>query len=996
MYRFIGIVVLTVNLIPYGFTDTPINLNAGLEPYDLLFDNAVEAYYKGDWISVILNMERALRNKGTVRRVRAHCRLSCANQTDFGEPVPGVGVPIPGSGSVEDLSFFQKILKRADCVNSCEGEKLGHPSLHKISEAVELEFRKRTPYNYLQVAYFKINKLDKAVAAAHTFYQANPDHLEMRQNLDYYRMMAGVKETDFKDLEARPHMEEFLEGKKLYSADDFAPSVDHFEGAVTEYFSADLECRALCEGAYDYDGYNYLEYSADLFQAMTDHYIQVLNCKQNCVVDLATLPGSDKTVEDFLPSHFNYLQFSYYNTENYEKAIECAKTYLLFHPEDEVMVQNLAFYSATLGEDKAAGITAREVVQQYIKQSLLEKELLYFAYEVFGITFVDPDKWTPADVMPLKLREKQKVERETAARITEEIGNLMKEIETLVEEKNKDSGELSKVVREGGSVLYDDITVTMTSKSLNGSQRVVLDNVITEDECRELHRLSNTAAMMGDGYRGKPSPHSSSEMFQGVTVLKALKLGQEGKVPLKSARLFFELSEKVRKVLESYFRLETPLYFSYTHLVCRSAIDEKQEGREDLSHPVHADNCLLVSELNECIKEPPAYTHRDYSAILYLNDDFEGGNFLFTELDAKTVTAVVRPQCGRVVGFGAGKENPHGVKAVTKGQRCAVALWSPTPTERYLTPPTEHSEKERIQAEDLLKMFSSPLDAEFQRSPSEPKPKPVQSDQPATETAEQPIPEPGKQVEPVQSDQSATETAEQPIPEPGKQAEPVQSDQSATQTAEQPIPETGKQASEQGDKQADQSADKEASQSADKKADQPTDKTDSQSTDTKVDQPTDKKDTQSTDTKADQPTDKKDSQSTGTKVDKPTDKKEQPKDKKEVKKPAPKQAAKPKQKSAEKADGKQKVKQSDKAKAKAAEKKDKPAAKKNADAKKDKPPVKKAAADKSGGGGGGSVAKATDAKQRPKAKSSEPHKDSQERRTEASSAADSEKDKDEL
>lgn len=48
--------------------------------------------------------------------------------------------------------------------------------------------------------------LDKAVAAAHTFFLANPDHLEMRQNLDYYRMMAGVKEEDFKDLEERPHM----------------------------------------------------------------------------------------------------------------------------------------------------------------------------------------------------------------------------------------------------------------------------------------------------------------------------------------------------------------------------------------------------------------------------------------------------------------------------------------------------------------------------------------------------------------------------------------------------------------------------------------------------------------------------------------------------------------------------------------------------------------------------------------------------------------------
>ncbi|KAJ8360559.1 hypothetical protein SKAU_G00170840 [Synaphobranchus kaupii] len=910
MYCYIGIIILTANFIPNCFTNTPININAGLEPYDLLFDNAVEAYDKGDWISVILNMERALRNKGTVRRVRAHCRLSCANQTAFGEPIPGVGIPIPGSGTVEDLSFFQRVLKRADCVNSCESEKLGHSSLHKISEAVELEFRKRTPYNYLQVAYFKINKLDKAVAAAHTFYLANPDHMEMRQNLEYYRMMAGVKETDFKDLEARPHMEEFLEGKKLYSADDFVHASGHFEGAVTEYFSTNQECRVLCEGAYDYDGYNYLEYSADLFQAMTDHYIQVLNCKQNCVVDLATLPGTEKSVEDFLPSHFNYLQFSYYNTENYEKAIECAKTYLLFHPEDEVMRQNLNFYAATLGEDKAASISAREVVQQYIRQSLLEKELLYFAFEVFGITFVDPDTWTPADVMPLKLREKQKIERETAARITEEIGNLMKEIETLVVEKNKDSSDLSKVVREGGSVLFDDITVNMTSKSLNGSQRVVLDKVITEDECKELHHLSNAAALMGDGYSGKPSPHSPSEMFQGVTVLRALKLGQEGKVPLKSGRLFFELSEKVRKILESYFHLETTLYFSYTHLVCRSAIEEKQEDREDLSHPVHVDNCLLVSELNECIKEPPAYTHRDYSAILYLNDDFEGGDLLFTELDAKTVTAVVRPQCGRVVGFGAGKENPHGVRAVTKGQRCAVALW--------FTLDPRHTEKERIQAEDLLKMFSSPLDAEFQRSSNDP--------------------------------------------------ERVQSDQSATETGEQPTLETDKQASEQADKQANQSTDKEASQSPDKKADQPTDKKDSQSTDAKVDQPTDKK--------------------------------EQSKDKQEVKKSG-KQPAKQKQKSAEKTDSKpkdkqankDKVKQSGKAKVKETEKKDKPAVKKT-DKKKDKPPVKKAAVEKSGSDTE-TGAKATDTKQ-PKARSSESHKDSQDSKVEASSAADSQKDKEEL
>ena len=38
---------------------------------------------------------------------------------------------------------------------------------------------------------------------------------------------------------------------------------------MQEYFQADRECRFLCEGSYDYDGYNYMDYSADLFQSMT-------------------------------------------------------------------------------------------------------------------------------------------------------------------------------------------------------------------------------------------------------------------------------------------------------------------------------------------------------------------------------------------------------------------------------------------------------------------------------------------------------------------------------------------------------------------------------------------------------------------------------------------------------------------------------------------------------------------------------------------------------
>ncbi|XP_059385812.1 prolyl 3-hydroxylase 1-like [Carassius carassius] len=735
------------------FTLCDTQANGIFEPYDLLFDNAVEAYYKQDWLAVILNMERALRNKAALRKIQTHCRLSCANHTAFGDTFPGVGVPIPGTGAVEDLAFFQRILKRADCVDACEREKMGPPTLHKVSETIELEFKKRTPYNYLQVAYFKINKLDKAVAAANTFFIANPDHVEMKQNLEYYMMMAGVQETDFKDLEERPHMAEFLEGKIHYSAEDFAPAIEHFEAAVEEYFTAYEECRVLCEGAFDYDGYNYMEYNADLFQSMTDHYLHVLNCKQNCAVDLASTAGREKPFEDFLPSHFNYLQFSYYNSEKYEQAIECAKTYLLFHPADAVMAQNLAYYSAVLGDDKAVNITAREVVKQHITRSLLEKELLYFGYEMFGKTFVDPDTWTPEDIIPKKLRDKQKADKETAARITEEISNLMKEIETLVEEKSKDSSDLVKLVKDDINPAPTPETAnklpeTLTSSSLNGSQRIVLDGVITSDECQELHRLSSEAAIQ-DAFKATPSPQSASEMFQDIMVLKAL---QEGLVPLKSARLLSDLSEKIQKILESNFGLESPLYYSSSNLVCRSAI-EKQEERTD---------CLLISELNGCIKDPSAYSDQGYSAILYLNDNFEGGDFIFTESDGKTVSSVVKPRCGRVVGFRAGQETLHGVMAVTKGQRCAVVL-------RFTLDPL-HNEKERLQAEELLKKFSSPLEADVQKTemnseakPSEPEgtvsTKTTEKDTVKTSTsAEQPT----KATEDEKTDSKVVKKSEKP------------------------------------------------------------------------------------------------------------------------------------------------------------------------------------------------------------------------------------------
>ena len=72
------------------------------------------------------------------------------------------------------------------------------------------------------------------------------------------------------------------------------------------------------------------------------------------------------------------------------------------------------------------------------------------------------------------------------------------------------------------------------------------------------------------------------------------------------------------------------------------------------------------------------------STILYLNGDFEGGDFFFAKsMTDLTPDVRVKPRCGRLVGFsagqdnlhGVGQDNLHGVLGVTKGRRCAIALW---------------------------------------------------------------------------------------------------------------------------------------------------------------------------------------------------------------------------------------------------------------------------------------------------------------------------------
>ncbi|XP_040834953.1 prolyl 3-hydroxylase 3 [Ochotona curzoniae] len=647
---------------------------------DLLYADGLRAYTEGAWAQAVALLREALRSQAALGRARRDCGASCAAEPGAAlPPAPGPDAP---QGSWEP-QLLRAALRRAECLTQCAARRLGPGGAARlrVGSALRDAFRRREPYNYLQRAYYQLKKLDLAAAAAHTFFVANPTHLQMREDMAKYRRMSAIRPQSFRDLETLPHWSAYDSGLELLGRQEAELALPQLEEALQESLAQMESCRAGCQGAEEQQEAEEEEEEGSgdqggLYEAIAGHWIRVLQCRQRCVGDTATRPGRSFPLPDFLPSQLRRLHEAYAQVGNLSQAVENVLSVLLFYPEDEAAKKALSQYQAELGEPRP-DLGPREDIQRFVLRSLGEKRQLYYAMEHLGRSFRDPDAWTPEAFIPEALRAKMKEDNEKRT-------------------WDREPPQPKPVTYWKDVLLLEGVTLTQDARQLNGSERAVLDGLLTPAECGVLLQLAKDAAGAGarSGYGGRRSPHTPHERFEGLTVLKAAQLARAGTVDSQGPKLLLEVSERVRTLTQAYFSPERPLHLSFTHLVCRSAIEGEQEQRMDLSHPVHADNCFLDPDTGECWREPPAYTFRDYSGVLYLNDDFQGGDLFFTEPNALTVTARVRPRCGRLVAFSSGGENPHGVWAVTRGRRCALALWH--------TWAPEHREQEWTEAKELL------------------------------------------------------------------------------------------------------------------------------------------------------------------------------------------------------------------------------------------------------------------------------------------------------
>ena len=174
------------------------------------------------------------------------------------------------------------------------------------------------------------------------------------------------------------------------------------------------------------------------------------------------------------------------------------------------------------------------------------------------------------------------------------------------------------------------------------SKILVSEDILTLEECTFLIDLY-------DRY----SEHSLQRDSSGRLLLHYYTLRE---VHSESASWLYSVSLRCKQKIE--IGLRTPkLFVDSIFLACLLPGD---------SHVPHADNAR-----NEDGRWLPNHTpQRDYTGLLYLNDDFTGGELVFPDRDV-----VIVPKAGLFVGFPSNHKFVHAVPDVLSGKRYSLPVW---------------------------------------------------------------------------------------------------------------------------------------------------------------------------------------------------------------------------------------------------------------------------------------------------------------------------------
>ncbi len=119
----------------------------------------------------------------------------------------------------------------------------------------------------------------------------------------------------------------------------------------------------------------------------------------------------------------------------------------------------------------------------------------------------------------------------------------------------------------------------------------------------------------------------------------------------EAAALMRRAQRRITEKLQDFYALTTPVFADTVQLV---------QWREGMFMQPHADRANPDGS-------PHGMPHRDFASIVYLNDDYAGGELYFPRLDM-----LMKPTAGMLVAFTGGWHHEHAVLSVRSGLRLTM------------------------------------------------------------------------------------------------------------------------------------------------------------------------------------------------------------------------------------------------------------------------------------------------------------------------------------
>ncbi|XP_075995772.1 cartilage-associated protein [Genypterus blacodes] len=141
-----------------------------------------------------------------------------------------------------------------------------------------------------------------------------------------------------------------------YTVEKWKDTVDYIEVSLRLYRllrDSEAFCNLNCSSVRLDDEQKFTEFpELRAFGNVMKRAQCLKRCKQGLPAFRQSMPSRDTMVEFERREPYRYLQYAYFKTDNLAKAVSAAHTFLLKHPDDEMMQKNMAYYKSLPGAEE--------------------------------------------------------------------------------------------------------------------------------------------------------------------------------------------------------------------------------------------------------------------------------------------------------------------------------------------------------------------------------------------------------------------------------------------------------------------------------------------------------------------------------------------------------------------------------------------------------------------------------------------------------------------